>query len=138
MIKLEHYTLNQVPDYCLYSRISSFMFGEPIFGIIYINSNTKFGHWFENYYKNLAKYSEPLKIKSMKTRCCGHMPSNLIHVQLKKQRKVQGLKDGKGYKEFFQWMREKTRDYSSIWFSNYRYLEQFYDGTLWSNSKNMH
>lgn len=137
MIKLERYTLNQVPDYCLYSKNYSSTIGQPKFGIIYINLNTKFGHWFAKQYKSLARRSEPLKAKSMQTLCCGYMMSSLMYIQLKKQRKVQGLRDGKGYKKFLQWMCEETQDNALIWFSSYRYLEQLYDGTLWSNSKNI-
>ena len=28
--------------------------------------------------------------------------------------------------------------YHLIWFTSYCYLEEFYDGTLWSNLKNIH
>lgn len=138
MIKLEPYTLNHVPDYCLYSKTYSFVDGQPKFDIAYIEVNTKFGHWFEKYYKSLTRRAEWSKTKPVQALCCGHITSNLMYIQLKQQRKVQGLKDGKGYKKLLQWMHKETL-YGKIliWFASYRYLEQLYDGTLWSNSKNI-
>ena len=133
MIKLESYTLNHVPDYCLYSKTYSSVAGQPKFGIAYLNANTKFGHWFEKYHKTLSKRADLIQLKTepMQALCCGHVTSKLMYVQLKKQRKVQGLKVGKGYKKFLQWMREETRFGNIlIWFTSYRYLEQLYDGTL--------
>ena len=134
MIKLESYTLNHVPDYCLYSKTYSSVAGQPKFGIAYLDANTKFGHWFEKYHKTLSKRTDLIQLKPiepMKALCCGHVMSNLMYVQLKKQRKVQGLKVGKGYKKFLQWMHEETRFGNIlIWFTSYRYLEQLHDGTL--------
>ena len=51
MIKLEFYTLSHVPDYCLYSKTYSSVDGQPKFDIAYLNTNTKFGYWFEKYYR---------------------------------------------------------------------------------------
>lgn len=135
MIKLEPYTLNHVPDYCLYSKTCSSDAGQPKFGIAYLNANTKFGHWFEKYH-NWVQLSTTVPMQAL---CCGHIMSNFMYLQLKLQRKVQGLKDGKGYRKFLQWMHKETR-YGNILirFTSYRYLEQLYDGTLWSNSKNIH
>lgn len=135
MIKLESYTLNHVPDYCLYSKTYSSVAGQPKFGIAYLNANTKFGHWFEKYHKTLSERADLIQLKPtepMQALCCGHVTSNLMYVQLKEQRKVQGLKDGKGYKKFLQWMHKKETRFGNIfiWFTSYRYLEQLYDGTL--------
>ena len=142
MIKLELYTLNHVPDYCLYSRRYSSVGGQSKFGIAYLNTNTKFSYWFEKYHKTLIKRPDWLQLRttvSMRALCCGHVMSNIMYVQLKQQRKVQGLKDGKGYRKFLQWMHEETLcGIILVWFTSYRYLEQLYDGTLWSNSKNIH
>lgn len=43
MIKLEPYTLNHVPNYCLYSITYSTVAGQPKFDIAYLDTNTKFG-----------------------------------------------------------------------------------------------
>ena len=133
MIKLEPYALNHVPDYCLYSKKYSSIGGQSKFDIAYLDANTKFGHWFEKYYKTLSKRADWLQLKTtapMQALCCRHVMSNLMYVQLKQQGKVQGLKDGKGYRKFLQWMHEETLYGNLIWFTSYRYLEQLYDGTL--------
>lgn len=141
MIKLESYTLSHVPDYCLYSKTYSSVDGQPKFDIAYLNTNIKFGYWFEKYYKTLSKRADWIQLKitvPMQALCCGHVMSNLMYVQLKQQRKVQGLKDGKSHRKFLQWIHKETRFGNIlIWFTSYRYLEQLYDGTLWSNSKNI-
>lgn len=138
MIKLEPYTLNHVPNYCLYSKTYSTVSGQPKFDIAYLDTNTKFGYWFEKYYKNTLRHTEWFKTKPMHADCCRYVESNCLHLQLKQQRKIQGLKDGKGYKKFLQWMhKEKRFGDTLIWFTSYHYLEQMYEGTLWSNSKNI-
>lgn len=141
MIKLEPYTLNHVPDYCLYSKTYSSLGGQLKFGIIYLNANTKFNHWFEKHLKTLSKRTDWIQLRTnvpMQALCCSYVRSNLMYVQLKQQRRVQGLKDGEGYRKFLQWVRKETF-YGNIliWFTSYRYLEQLYKGTLWSNSKNI-
>lgn len=137
MINLDNYSLDTVPDYCLYSKNFTSAWGHPKVGVIYIAPNTKFGHWFEMYHRNLSKRVEWLRTKPMQALCCGHISSRQLHEHFKQQRKIQGLKDGKGYKEFLRWMRKELDDgYNLIWFISYRYLEQFYDDTLWSSSKN--
>ena len=141
MIKLEPYTLNHVPNYCLYSKTYSNVAGQPKFDIAYLNANTKFGYWFEKYHKTLSKRADWIQLGTtapMQVLCCRHVMSNLMYVQLKQQRKVQGLKDGKGFRKFLQWMHEETRfGKILICFTSYYYLEQLYDGTLWSNLKNI-
>ena len=138
MINLNEYSLDTVPDYCLYSKNFSSVWGQPKFGVIYINPNTKFGHWFEMCHKNLSKRAEWFKSKPVNALCCEHITSKQLYVYLKQVSKIQSLKDGKGYKEFLQWIHKELNGINGlIWFTSYRYLEQLYDGTLWSNSKNI-
>lgn len=138
MINLEEYSLDTIPDYCLYSKSFASVLSHPKVGIIYIAPNTKFGYWFELYHKNLSKRAEWLRYKPMQALCCRYVSSRQLNAHFKQQRKIQGLKDGKGYKDFLKWMRKELEyGYNTIWFISYRYLEQFYDDTLWSSSKNI-
>nr|QTZ82739.1 MAG: hypothetical protein [Enquatrovirus sp.] len=131
MIKLNPYNLDSVPDYCLYARTCSPVCKEPKFGIIYLNSNTKFGYWFKKYYIPLAKYAKRIETKSMLTLCCRNVTAYAFYVQLKQLRKVQGLKEGKDFKKFIQWInKEALVGNKLIWFTTYKYLEQLYEGTL--------
>lgn len=139
MIKLDSYNLDSVPDYCLYTKTYSLIGRNPKFGIIYLGSNTKFGYWFKNYYKFLHKYHKWIETESIQTLCCIGITAYAFYVQLKQQRKVQGLKEGKDFKKFIQWInKEALVGNKLIWFISYQYLEQLYDGTLWLNLKNIH
>ena len=130
MINLEEYSLDTVPDYCLYSKNFTSAWGHIKVNIIYIAPNTKFGHWFEMYHRNLSKRADLFKSKPMQALCCRHISLKLLNAHFKQQRKIQGLKDGKGYKDFLRWMRKELNDGYNIWFISYRYLEQFYGDTL--------
>ena len=138
MIDLDEYSLDNVPDYCLYSKDFSAVCGQPKFGIIYTGPNTKFGYLFKMYHKILSKRVEWFKSKSVRALSCG-IHSRELYTHLKQITRIQGLKDGKGYREFHQWMQKELGNINRvIWFTSYRYLEEFYDGTLWSNLKNIH
>lgn len=138
MIDLDKYSLDNVPDYCLYSKDFSAVCGQPKFGLIYTDPNTKFGYLFKIYHKILSKRVNDSNLSQYKPFLVG-IHSRQLYTHLKQIKRIQGLKDGKGYREFHQWMQKELGDiHHLIWFTSYRYLEEFYDGTLWSNSKNIH
>lgn len=130
MIKLDPYNLDNIPDYCLYTKIHS---RNSKVGIIYLGSNTKFGYWFKEYYIPLSKYFNRLDMetRSMHVLCSRVVTAYDFCEKIKQLRKVQGLKEGKDFKKFIQWVNKETLVGNKlIWFITYEYLEQLYRGTL--------